>query len=110
MESIDNKAIKIKLEQEIEKTKQSIIDYKDMSVPEGLDDAVGRISRMDAINNKSITLAALRQAEQKLIKLKHVLSQIDTVGFGLCTKCKKSIPIGRIILMPQSSHCVNCAK
>jgi DnaK suppressor protein len=64
---------------------------------------------MDAINNKSVTEAALRQAEEKLNKLKYVLTKIHDDDFGLCAKCKKPIPIGRILLMPQSRHCVNCA-
>lgn len=94
----------------IEKTKLAIDDYKDMTIPEGLDDAVGRVSRMDAINNKSVTQAALRQAEEKLKKLNYVYSQIGKRGFGECARCGKLIPIGRIILMPQSVHCVNCAR
>lgn len=95
---------------EIDKTKKIIADYKEMTIPEGLDSAVGRISRMDAINNKSVTLAALRVAEQKLTKLRFVESQIGKKGFGECTRCGKTIPTGRIILMPQSTHCINCAK
>lgn len=95
---------------EIAKTKKTITDYKDMTIPEGLDDAVGRVSRMDAINNKSITQSALRQAEEKLKKLNYVLSQIDKEGFGECKRCGNKIPIGRIILMPQSIYCVRCAK
>lgn len=98
------------VKKEIDKTKKTIQDYKDMTVPEGLDDAVGRVSRMDAINNKSITQAALRQAEEKLKKLNYVLSQIDKDGFGECRRCGAQIPIGRIILMPQSVHCVRCAR
>lgn len=102
--------VKKKIESEIEKTQKVIHDYKEMTVPEGLDDAVGRVSRMDAINNKSVTLAALRQAEEKLKKLEYVLSQIHKDGFGECARCGSEIPIGRIILMPQSIHCVRCAR
>lgn len=102
--------IKDKIESEIVKTKKTIHDYKEMTIPEGLDDAVGRVSRMDAINNKSVTQAALRQAEEKLKKLEYVLTQIHKDGFGECARCAKPIPIGRIILMPQSIHCVRCAQ
>ena len=109
MEQNQQEQVKQKINEEIDKTKKSIADYKDMTVPEGLDDAVGRISRMDAINNKSVTQAALRQAEEKLKKLKYVESQLGKKGFGNCIKCGKQIPIGRIILMPQSVHCVSCA-
>lgn len=101
--------IKEKIKIEIEKTEKSIIEYKEMTKPIAPENAIGRVSRMDAINNKSVAEAALRKAEEKLSKLKYVLTQVDEDDFGICVKCKKPIPLGRILLMPQSRHCVNCA-
>ncbi len=101
--------IKKKIITEIEKTEKSIKEYKEITKPIAPENAIGRVTRMDAINNKSVAEAALRQAEEKLNKLKYVLANIDEDDFGLCVKCKKPIPIGRILLMPQSRHCVNCA-
>ncbi len=80
-----------------------------MCKPIAPDCAIGRISRMDAINNKSVTEAALRKAEEKLSKLKLVLSKVDEDDFGKCVKCANQIPLGRILLMPQSRLCVGCA-
>lgn len=102
--------IKGKIEEEIQKTKELIEDYKEQSKPVALDNSIGRISRMDAINNKSITESALRQAEEKLRKLHVALDNIGKPDFGLCIKCKQPIPIGRILLMPQSNRCVHCAR
>lgn len=95
--------------EEIEKTKKNILDYKEMAQPIAPENAIGRISRMDAINNKSVTEAALRQAEEKLKKLNFMLTQIDKDDFGLCARCKQPIPIERLIFLPQSSFCVRCA-
>ena len=103
------KNIKEKVLQEIEKTTESIKDYREMTKPISPENAIGRISRMDAINNKSVTEAALRQAEAKLKNLHNVLESIDGIDFGICLKCEKPIPLGRILLMPQSRYCVNCA-
>ena len=102
--------IKEKIIIEINKTEKSIIEYKEITTPIAPENAIGRISRMDAINNKSVAEAALRTAEEKLSKLKYMLTQIGEKDFGVCAKCKKPIPIGRILLMPQSRHCVNCAQ
>lgn len=109
MNEKEKNEIKGKIITEIEKTEKSIIEYKDITKPIAPDCAIGRVSRMDAINNKSVAEAALRKAEEKLNKLKYVLTQLDTDDFGLCAKCKRPIPLGRILLMPQSRHCVNCA-
>jgi len=102
--------IKLRIIQEIQKTEQLIKDYKDMTQPVSPDSAIGRISRMDAINNQSVTQASLRQAEDKLKKLNIVLSKIGEKDFGLCFKCRQSIPLARILFRPESIYCVNCAK
>lgn len=99
-----------KLLEEISKTKLLIKEYKEMTQPVSPDVAIGRISRMDAINNKSITEAALRQSEEKLMNLQRVLAGIDKKDFGMCLKCHKQIPLGRILIRPESLYCVNCAK
>ncbi len=106
---MENNELKQKIIDEISKTESSIHDYREMTKPVAPDVAIGRASRMDAINNKSITEAALRQAENKLRNLHRVLSQIGTKDFGVCLKCHKPIPIGRILIRPESLHCVNCA-
>ena len=65
---------------------------------------------MDAINNKSVLEAALREAQSKLIQLNDINNKIASSGFGLCKTCKKSIPFGRLMIRPESQLCVNCAK
>lgn len=94
---------------EISKTENLIQEYRELSKPVAPDDSIGRISRMDAINNKSVTEASLRQAEQKLLSLQRVLSLLGSKDFGLCMKCRKPIPTARIIFRPESLYCVNCA-
>lgn len=98
-----------KVNAEIEKTKALIIDYKELTKPIAPDDAIGRVSRMDAINNKTINESALRQAEERLKKLEKVLGKVGKPEFGLCAGCGKTIPIQRILIRPESSRCVNCA-
>lgn len=107
---MEKEEIKQRIEDEIKKTEELIAEYREMSAPVSPDDAIGRISRMDAINNKSVTEASLRQAESKLNGLIRVLSMHGTPEFGRCIKCKAEIPLGRILFRPESLHCINCAK
>ena len=106
---MEMKEIKQKILDEISKTEISIKDYQEATKPVAPDVAIGRISRMDAINNNSVASAALRQAEIKLKNLNRVLSQFGTNDFGICLKCHKPIPIGRILIRPESLLCVHCA-
>lgn len=97
------------LKREIEKTKEIIEEYKEMVKPEAPDVAIGRVSRMDAINNRSVVEAALRQAESKLVNLNRVLESLDHEDFGKCKGCHQPIPIQRVLIRPESLYCVKCA-
>ena len=99
MNNIDREEVKSKILSEIEKTEKLVVEYKELTKPIEPENAIGRVSRMDAINNKSVTEAALRQAENKLNGLNYTLTQIDKEDFGLCAKCKQVIPLGRILLI-----------
>lgn len=110
MASLDKTEIRKKIESEISKTARQVEEYKELTKPVEPENAIGRISRMDAINNKSVTEAALRKAKEKLDKLKFALTKIDDDDFGVCSKCKGEIPLGRILIMPQSRTCIRCSR
>ncbi|MEP3388061.1 MAG: TraR/DksA C4-type zinc finger protein, partial [Reichenbachiella sp.] len=105
----DKKEVQTLIQGEIKKVQFDILVLKDLTKPIAPENSIGRVSRMDAINNKSINEASLRKAEEKLDKLKVALSKIDDNDFGICVRCKRPIPVGRIMLVPQSNKCVNCA-
>lgn len=109
MKELSRDQILALLDREIAKTISIIEDYKKSSGPIAPDDAIGRVSRMDAINNKTIVEAALRTAEDKLNRLNHMKSHIDDPDFGNCARCGNEIPPGRLILKPESPYCVRCA-
>lgn len=98
-----------KIDHLIIETKEKIKQYKDLTKPIAPENAIGRVSRMDAINNKSVVEAALIEAENKLNKLIRAKSMSKDIDFCICKKCRKQIPIGRILIKPESQFCVNCA-
>ena len=110
MNSNELKEIETLIISEIKETKEYISEYKEMTKPEAPDCAIGRVSRMDAINNRSVTEAALRSSEEKLKGLEYVLTKLDDPNFGKCARCNEKIAIKRIILRPQSVYCVRCAR
>ena len=109
MAELNKAEIKIKIQDEIQKTVAHIAEYTELTKPIEPENAIGRISRMDAIHNKSVVEAALRKSKEKLEKLEFALTKIKDDDFGLCTKCHKPIPLGRILIMPQSRKCVTCS-
>ncbi|MCB9039384.1 MAG: TraR/DksA C4-type zinc finger protein [Lewinellaceae bacterium] len=73
------------------------------------ENSIGRVSRMDAINNKGVSEAALRSARRKLSSLHLALSKVERPEFGFCSRCKQPIPPARLMYMPESTRCVRCA-
>ncbi|MFN4762955.1 TraR/DksA family transcriptional regulator [Gillisia sp. Q332] len=107
---MENNEVLQKIKEEIKKTEAQIIEYRELTKPISPENAIGRVSRMDAINNKSINEAALRQVEQKLKDLQRVLEKAGSKDFGICLRCKKPIPIGRLMIRPESLYCVPCSQ
>lgn len=93
----------------ISDTKEEIASLKELTKPVAPDNAIGRLSRMDAINNKTINENALRENKSKLQKLERALENIDTESFGTCSRCGSEIPFGRLSFMPWTTKCVDCA-
>ena len=106
---ISKEALKNKIIEKIENLEAEIISLKEMTQPVSPDSSIGRISRMDAINNKSVMESSLRNSEAKLSSLKFALENIHSDDFGICIKCKQPIPEGRILLMPEKRTCVKCS-
>ena len=104
-----HKEIENHIKKEIEETRQDIDSLEEQVKPIAPDNAIGRLSRMEAIGAKSINEASLARAREKLKQLKAVLAGIDDPDFGLCIECDEEIPIKRIMLMPGSRLCVKCA-
>ena len=93
----------------IQKQKAELDQLENNTTPISPENSIGRISRMDAINNKSVVEASIRNRKRKLAKLQVALSKLSNEDFGMCGTCKKPIQIKRLMLMPESDQCINCA-
>lgn len=98
------------IESEIAKLTKKKEELKDMAGPVAPDDAIGRISRMDAINNKSIVEASLRNIETRLDQLQKISQVAREKEFGLCIECHKPIPFERLKIRPEIRLCATCLK
>lgn len=102
--------IKTKITTKILEIEAELITLREHSAPEALDSAIGRISRMDFINNRSINEAQIKKNEAKLKGLNNWLGKLGTSDFGKCIRCGQEININRLLFMPDSNHCINCAR
>ncbi len=106
----EREVLKEKIARKIAKLHKDVEELSELTRPIGPDNAIGRVSRMDAINNRSINEAALRKKRLQLNKLTEALKSIDQPDFGVCIKCGAAIQPERIMLMPESKVCISCAR
>jgi DnaK suppressor protein len=102
--------VKQKIIEEILTQKHLIESFTETAKPVAPDNAIGRLTRMEAIGSQSISEASLKSSKVKLVQLEKALEKIDLPEFGVCIRCSNSIPQLRIMLMPESVVCVTCAK
>ncbi len=102
--------LKQKIIEEIRAQKHLIESFIETSKPVAPDNAIGRLTRMEAISSQGISEASLNSSRAKLVKLEKALEKINLPEFGICARCSRSIAQGRIILMPESTLCVSCAE
>lgn len=73
------------------------------------DNAIGRLTRMEAIQAKSMSAAARREKQRRLYRARRALERIDKGTYGTCVECGQEIPEGRLDIMPEAPYCVRCA-
>jgi DnaK suppressor protein len=95
---------------QMEELRAEIASLEEGAKPVAPDNAIGRLTRMEAINARSISEATLASARARLAGLERALARIDSPDFGLCSVCEEPIPVKRLMLMPEASRCVNCAE
>lgn len=93
-----------------QETLDSIEKSKDTSKPVELDQtSVGRLSRMDAIQQQNLALAAKRRRHEYLKQIDRALKRIEDGDFGYCTACDEEIAFKRLDLNPVIQSCIQCA-
>ena len=73
-----------------------------------LDQPIGRLSRMDAMQQQKMAQAQMRRHKLRLQQVKQALSAYDEGEFGECRKCEEPVGYRRLKARPESPFCVEC--
>lgn len=74
-----------------------------------LDTAIGRLSRMDAMQDQQMALELRRRQELQLQRITNALKRVKNGTYGQCVRCRKPIVEERLELAPDVFLCVRCA-
>jgi len=71
--------------------------------------SVGRLSRMDAIQQQAMAQATERQRAVEISRIENALKRLDEDEYGFCVQCGEDISVKRLEIDPAATHCIKCA-
>jgi DnaK suppressor protein len=97
---------------EMEELKTLSAQTRDDRAPVSLDQqSVGRLSRMDAIQQQSMDLAREERRQMRLNTLTAAIERLEGGSeYGACLVCGDDIPYKRLKADPAAVRCVDCAE
>lgn len=90
--------LRLQLEQTEDATRPVTLDQQ----------SVGRVSRIDAIQQQQMAIANQTQASRVLQGIERALQRIEDGEYGDCLQCGEPILFARLQIQPEASLCVAC--
>lgn len=76
--------------------------------PVDLDEPIGRLTRMDAMQQQNMTTAGRRSLEARLKQIAGASAAVRTGDYGFCVRCDEPIGYPRLHARPESRLCIRC--
>lgn len=103
-------ALRPKLEAERAKILHDIEASTEARAPVAPDVSIGRLSRMDAMQDQAMALETDRRRHTELDRIDQALARIDSGDYGYCLSCDDKITAKRLDNDPATPLCINCAE
>lgn len=72
--------------------------------------AVGRLSRMDALQGQAMARATQARRDASRKRIAAAFARIEEGEYGYCTECGEEIAENRLALDPTVPTCISCAR
>ncbi len=72
--------------------------------------SVGRVSRIDALQQQAMATAAERARKRDLVRIEMALRRLGEGEYGFCAEYGEEIADGRLRIDPMAEKCVACAR
>ena len=98
------------LDRELAKLERSMRVTDEAARPVELDQsAVGRLSRMDSLQNQGLTRNLQERERVKLGLIAAAMRRIEEGTYGTCSECAAAVPFERLLVFPEAPTCAGCA-
>ena len=105
----ETEQLRAKLEDLKAQLKRQLDQVADAAKPVALDQAaVGRLSRMDALQHQAMAKANQAQARTRLQQCQSALTALARGEYGYCRRCEEPIGYPRLSARPEAPFCLSC--
>lgn len=108
LEDQEVRELRVDLEALREELRVFLDESADGSRPVAVDAPIGRISRMDALQQQSMSKANRSAAEQRLQRVEAALRRIAAEEYGSCLRCEEPVGFARLKVQPEAVLCIAC--
>ena len=81
---------------------------KESAQPVSLDEPIGRLSRVDALQQQQMAEAQRKRAEARLELIDLAIERLREGTYGDCLRCGEEIGFSRLMVKPEATLCVAC--
>ena len=101
--------LRTEIERQLRRLERSMKVTEEAARPVELDQtAVGRLSRMDALQNQHLTQNLKEREEVRLALLQRAVERLDGGAYGLCSECGAEVSFDRLLVYPETPVCSAC--
>lgn len=106
----EKKALRDSILARIKEIQASLASLEETAKPVEPDVAIGRLTRMDAMQQQKMQEENFKIAKSNILKLQDGLEKLEGDTFGQCHYCKQTIGFERLKALPESYMCIQCAE
>jgi len=91
-----------------EELRKLLVNTNDGAQPVSLDEPIGRLSRVAAMQQQSMLRANRRTVRTRLACMEAALRRHASGKYGRCVACEEEIGFARLKAQPEAPFCVAC--
>jgi DnaK suppressor protein len=83
-------------------------ESRDAAKPVDLDEPIGRISRIDAIQQQKMARAIRDGLALRAKQVRAALERFESGAYGTCASCEENVGYARLKARPETPFCIAC--
>jgi DnaK suppressor protein len=105
----DQNKYKKYLEEALDEVEKYLESSEDAAAAVAPDKGLGRLSRMEAMQDQQLVMEMRRRKKRQLVEIKLAISRLEMGNYGTCVFCGKEISPERLEVAPEVQTCMSCS-